>query len=233
MSNQRSAWTLRLTELSFDAWLDHAFSHGVRFQRNTWFFDPDHDWWDPQPVVAVAYLTRLFKEAEQSVYWFSDEQIAQGLTYLLNTSASGDNGWYSSTTPPIEDRVRGVGAVADLFSQLFAPRCKAQLSHLRDSESVSLNIVCYMWWDEFPCIALPDDPNRDLLTETALRTMESILGLPSLACQESALHGLGHWQRTNKAEVMKIIDRFLDASPQTLDSRISNYAKSARSGCVL
>jgi hypothetical protein len=56
------------------------------------FFDQDCDWWDPQPAVALAYLTRLFENPEKSLHWYSDSQIAQGLTYPVNTSASGDNG---------------------------------------------------------------------------------------------------------------------------------------------
>jgi hypothetical protein len=39
--------------------------------------------------------------------------------------------------------------------------------------------------------------------------MEHILGLGSLACQESALHGLGHWQRQHATEVARIIDAFV------------------------
>jgi len=57
-----------------------------------------------------------------------------------------------------------------------------------------LNYVCYMWWDEFPSIASAGDSDLPMLHDAALRTMERILLLSSLACQESALHGLGHWQ---------------------------------------
>ena len=87
------------------------------------------------------------------------------------------------------------------FHQLFAPRCTPHLSHLSEVTAGTLNCVCYMWWDEFPCIALPSDPNLPRLSGTALTTMEHILGLGSLACQESALHGFGHWQRQHASEV--------------------------------
>jgi hypothetical protein len=62
--------------------------------------------------------------------------------------------------------------------------------------------------------------------------MESVLLLGSLACQESALHGLGHWQRGHESEVIRIIDGFLAATVR-LDPRIVTYAESARCGCVL
>src|SRR3954462_7361756 len=116
-------WVMRLTNLSFQEWIEHAFSREVRIQQAAWYFDPNHDWWDPKPVEAVAYLTRLFEDPERSLCWFSDDQIAQGLTYLVGTSASGDNGWLSAIEVPVEARVRCVEAIGKLFVRLFAPRC--------------------------------------------------------------------------------------------------------------
>jgi hypothetical protein len=62
--------------------------------------------------------------------------------------------------------------------------------------------------------------------------MEQILGLGSLACQESALHGLGHWQPQHASEVARIIDAFI-MSQRELDPRLLAYAKAAQCGCVL
>jgi len=163
--------------------------------------------------VAVAYLTRLFEHPEPAPRWYSDSQIAQGLTYLVSTSASGDNGWIYSTEVPIAHRVRCVEAVPSLFAQLFIPRCTPHLSHLSETQAGSLNGVCYMWWDGFPCLALAADPNLPTMQEIALRTMARILDFKSLACQESALHGLGHWQGTDDRRVSAIIDGFLEANP--------------------
>jgi len=142
---------MRLTSLSCEEWIEHAFSHEVGIQQAAWYFDPNQDWWDPKPVEAVAYLTRLFEDPERTLCWFSDDQIAQGLTYLVGTSASGDNGWLSASEVPVEARVRCVEAIGKLFDQLFAPRCTPHLSHLSEvSRRARINRVCYMWWDEFP-----------------------------------------------------------------------------------
>jgi len=62
--------------------------------------------------------------------------------------------------------------------------------------------------------------------------MARILGFKSLACQESALHGLGHWQRDHDRQVCAIIDCFLEAHLD-LDPRLVTYANAARCGCVL
>ena len=202
---------MRLQKLSFDDWLDHSFGREVRFQQSPWYFDPEHDWWDPPPAEAVSYLTRLFEDPETALQGFADSQIAQGLTYLANTSASGDNRWLCSTDVPIKDRVRCVKSVAELFAKLFEPRCAPCLSHLSEADAETLNCVCYMWWDVFPSLALPDDPYLPTLHDCALSTMERILQLKSIACQESALHGLGHWQRDHGEKVSQIIDRFCEA----------------------
>jgi hypothetical protein len=57
-------------------------------------------------------------------------------------------------------------------------------------------------------------------------------GFKSPACQESALHGLGHWQRDHDRQVNAIIDGFLAANPH-IDARLIRYANAARCGCVL
>ena len=33
---------LRLTNLSFEEWIEHAFSREVRIQQAVWYFDPNH-----------------------------------------------------------------------------------------------------------------------------------------------------------------------------------------------
>jgi hypothetical protein len=163
---------------------------------------------------------------------FADRQLAQGLTYLLDTMASGDSGWLCSTEVPVDERLRCVEAIAPFFERVLKPRCTRHLSHMSEVDVGPLNGVCYMWWDVFPSFALASDPNLPILHDAALNTMERILHLDSLACQESALHGLGHWQPEYEARVAAIIDNFCEASPES-DPRLLAYAKSARCGCVL
>ena len=223
---------MRLQKFTFEDWLEHAFGREVRFQQAPWYFDPGHDWWDPRPAQAIAYLTRLFEDPEPALEGFADRQIAQGLTYLVNTMASGDSGWFCSTEVPVKERIRSVEAVVPFFERLFKPRCTPHLSHLSEVDAGTLNGVCYMWWDVFPSLALAGDPNLPTLHNCALRTMKRILNLNSIACQESALHGLGHWQPKYEERVIAIIDDFCEAYPET-DPRLLAYAKSARYGCLL
>lgn len=223
---------MRLQTLTFDDWLEHSFGREVRFQQAPWYLDAEHDWWDPPPDEAVSYLTRLFEDPEPALLGFADSQIAQGLTYLVNTNAGGDNQWLCSPDVSVDDRVRCVASIAALFAKLFEPRCAPRLSHLSEADPTALNGVCYMWWDAFPSLALPEDPALPTLHARALHTMERILQLKSIACQESALHGLGHWQRDYSEKVIHIVDGFCE-SHSAADPRLSAYAQSARCGCVL
>jgi hypothetical protein len=76
---------VRLTDLTYEDWLEHAFGREVHIQQTAWFFDHDCDWWDPEPAFAVACLTRLFEHPDPALRWFSDSQIAQGLYKTLGS----------------------------------------------------------------------------------------------------------------------------------------------------
>jgi hypothetical protein len=66
----------------------------------------------------------------------------------------------------------------------------------------------------------------------AMRTlMRDTLRLPNPACQENALHGLGHWARAYPEFTGATIDAYLAANPK-LRPELVRYAQSARSGCV-
>jgi hypothetical protein len=89
-----------------------------------------------------------------------------------------------------------------------------------------------MWWDIFPCVALPDDPDRGRLHLATIDAMRRTLALDSPACQESALHGLGHSARFHPSEVADAVDAFLaDGRPKSPE--LIAYARAARCGCVL
>jgi hypothetical protein len=62
--------------------------------------------------------------------------------------------------------------------------------------------------------------------------MDATLKIDSIACQESALHGLGHWELFYPTEVAEIVDQYLKENP-SLRSELKNYALDAREGHVL
>lgn len=86
-----------------------------------------------------------------------------------------------------------------------------------------------MWWDIFPTWGDESESERD---HQIIEGMRQSLSIDSEACQESTLHGLGHWQGTYPDTVEEIIDEFLDGDPK-IRPELRNYALSAKKGMVL
>jgi hypothetical protein len=226
----RRLGSMPLSDLTFEGWLEHAFGHEVRLHGNPWYFDADSPQWAPTAAEALIYLTRLFDDPAGSLRNFADSQISQGLTCLIDTTASGDSRWFCSSAVPSHLRLRAVRSIYCLFQRLFDRKCAPILSHLNEQGGNPLNRNCYMWWDGFPSLALKGDPLRTAMHEVALESMRRTLALDSIACQEGALHGLGHWHRDHPAQVEQIVHAYLQS---THPDRLENYAKAARCGCVL
>jgi hypothetical protein len=132
---------------------------------------------------------------------------------------------------PVDARVRCLRSFVTVFRDVLAPRCTPHLSHLDEPGAAALNAACYMWWDILPFAARPDEASGHVLGAAALDAMAEMLALDAIACQESALHGLGHWRHRWPAEVTRIVDAFLRRNP-TARPELVAYAKAARAGCV-
>jgi hypothetical protein len=215
---------------TFPEWVRHIFDHPVSVPE--WYWAPDADTNEPPAQTCVAYLTQLFTDPEPILAPYTDAQLNQGLWFLVSNSCS--NYMLTLLEPDFAwpERRAGLRAITNLFAQLFAKRCSPHLSHLDERGANPLNMVCYMWWDLFPTWGHPGSPTEVLVDAELLMVMQRVLAVDALACQESALHGLGHWYLRYPAEVEEAIDVFLKRQPQ-LDPRLRQYAFSARRGCVL
>jgi hypothetical protein len=122
-------------------------------------------------------------------------------------------------------RQRVIDSCVPLFHDFFAIRCQPVLGHLSE-EGSPLNSSCYMWWD-FDCWRFHAPP------AALIDPIRSVLAIDHLACQESALHGLGHLYRRGQATVaIEIIDEFL-RHHSNLRVELVEYARKARAGRVL
>ena len=75
--------------------------------------------------------------------------------------------------------------------------------------------ACYMWWD----LIRDGEASDERVTETMLQALSSILQIPLVACQISALHGLGHLKHSGKKT---IIENYL-ATSSNVDVKIGPY----------
>ncbi len=217
---------MRLTDLSFEAWLVHMFGRAVRSQFYP-FFEEREEYWDPAPAVAIDYLTRLFETPVPLLRDYSERQIGGGLWLLASEEA---HALYSRKVP-VAARERCVAAIYRLFADLFEPRCAPVLGHLDEPGAGPLNAACYMWWENLPFVAASDDPDKDRLDATVVEVMEKTLRLDNPACQESALHGLGHLVRHVRQPIDAIFGACLERGG--LRPELAAYARAARSGCIL
>lgn len=201
---------------------------------SAWFDRPDH--WDwvcaedlPELPAAetLAYATQLFQSAGALLAPYSDTQVGTGLWAFINEIGSPLYALRDKQVP-LAVRHACLAAGSQVFEEVFATRCTEALGHLSEP-SGELNAACYMWWDIFPLYtgASPE------LDDTALTLMERTLALSHAACQESALHGLGHWHHGDHAKrIERTIDTFL-ARKAARRPELVVYAQNARRGYVL
>jgi hypothetical protein len=225
----------QLQHLTFEDWVLYVFDHPVPVgQELEWHWDSERDWWDEsgEPAVTVQWLTRLFENAAQVLLPYTDAQLNQGLWFLASNACSNHMFALLDTSVPWAARQRCIASIHTLYEGCFARRCSAALSHLPEPVENPLNMVCYMWWDILPISGQPGDPARRDLDRSILQVMEATLQLDSLACQESALHGLGHWHMHYPRQVGEIIDKF-SITHADIPEKLRQYMQAAYSGCVL
>jgi hypothetical protein len=221
-----------LTNLTFEEWLIYVFDRPVDDVRLAWYWDAEANWWRGSSAQIVQFVTRAFENAKVLFEPYSDAQLNQGLWFIASNGCSDYMFALLDPQVPWPDRQRCVRSMHNMFEEYFARRCTPHLSHLDEPGASPLNSVCYMWWDILPIGAQPDDPDQLGLNGEILAVMDSTLRLDSVACQESALHGLGHWQRSYPQRVTEIIDSFLQRE-SGLREELRTYAVSAARGCVL
>jgi hypothetical protein len=222
-----------LLSLGFEDWVEHVFGHAVETSKPAWYNEPDCWRWEAPAEDKVATLARLFEDPVPPLDGFADSQIAQGLMYLVHNGASDYVLSLAEAKVPAGPRLACVRSIHTLFAKLLDPRCTPTLSHLDEPGAGPLNGICYMWWDIFPGMPAPADPARGELDTAYLDAMARTLALPSPACQESALHGLGHWRGgAGRDQAGAIIDGYLAGKGDTLRPELARYAAAARSGCI-
>lgn len=213
--------------IPFDHWVDQLFRRPGEHPPS--FASADDEYPVLAPETTLEYVTRLFSDAGTILSRFDDAQVNQGLWELVG--ASGELHPMLFRGLPWEDRKRGVLSISALYESLFLPRCSPHLSHLDDSGSNPVNSICYMWWDLFPTWGQPGDAEHAARDATLLEVMDRALGLDSVACKESALHGLGHWHVRYPAATRRIIEEFLGREAD-LEPELLAYAQSAGAGCI-
>ena len=220
---------------TFEHWVQYTFER----RGNEAVIDPNADYdrydWEVNPQILISYVGRLFASPVESTQKYTDEQIRHGF-WLIVSDIEPDLYELFNRDVPLELRVQTVKNMYIVFEQLFAVRCSPALSSYEDESRLTklnpLNSICYMWWDIIPLYGKSGEPEREVLDSYCVAVMERTLQLDSIACQEAALHGLGHWAHAYPKHITKIIDAYLERKPK-LVGELREYALAAREGGVL
>jgi hypothetical protein len=219
-------------DLPFERWVEYAFAHEVT--TPPWYRrEPRPEWneW-ASPAVTAAHLRRLFEGLPDVLAPWSNPQIAEGLRFLTWREASDHVLATLDPRVPLGERVTTIEGMFHVFEKLFLPRCAPVLSHRDEQPARSLNHVCYLWWDFVPILGWERYADQEHVFAACLATMARILELDSVACQESALHGLGHWHPYHPERVESIVGDWLSRHPD-LRTDLREFALQARDSQVL
>ena len=193
-------------------------------------FDPTVE--DPWPPVEqeLEYLTRLFSDPIGTVEGLSDEEIGVGLWSVLDSGGAGTTLALNDATLPLDARIACVHQIRTLYRELFVPRCAERLGHLSE-QGGRLEMICYMFWDVAVFGGPSGEREGNLFEDAVLDVLEDTLYLEHAACQESAIHGLGHRVGRHPERAPAILDRWL-SNGSLRDPRLRPYAEAARTGCI-
>lgn len=211
--------------VSFEEWIDHCFDRPVF--ETAWYFTSDEPGLELAQATTLAYLTRLFLTSKPSLARFTDEQVSQGLWYIISNTGSDHMYTLVEEELPEADRIVCLRAIAHVYADLFSERCSNCIANA--PEAGVLNGICYMWFDIMPIHPTYGATRRNF-DAAAYEVFQSILALDSIACQEAALHALGHWADGDAGSVCRIIGEHLARMPDEYILR--QYALDAKVGNV-
>lgn len=208
-------------------WLDLLFAHDTE----DWYFDLAAETPALPAAETAAHVLRLLEAPGATLSRRTDAQVAAGLKYLFDhMSGFADVRQFGDPAVTADQRGQLARHLDRLWTQVFAPRCAPVLGHLSEP-SGALETACYMFWDGFCGIETPDPAERSALDAVFVETMGRILALPHPACQESALHGLGHWGAQAPERCAALIDAWL-ARGGAARPELVRYARAAGASCI-
>jgi hypothetical protein len=228
--------------VTFEEWVKWAFDHPVTAEAGDewWTNLSDKDegggWLDRPPEQALTFATKLFENPLAYLSSYSDAQIGEGIWFIVFRVCSKHFDGLVDSSVDFGLRTRCVRSLESVSRDLFAMRCS---DDVRLNDTNPLDQTCYMLWhlvvrDANSAEHDPDGSFRIFrnpeIDKAFLDTLARILAMPSIACQQSALHGLGHLVEDAKLG-SNVIQKYLDDHPNLRDD-LRKYAQAALVGGV-
>ena len=229
--------------MEYNEWIDELFNREPvdEFELD-WsedFFTAVYQMSSEQMLCLIA---TTFERAGSDLANYSDVQTALGINLLTNEVNDPLRVVYDVNVP-LALRQRTIESFVPLYRDFFAKRCD---NGMLDDSHDPLDMRCYMLWDAgimsiYGFMTNGNDPDREILCEAMMDMFEQILFIPNMACQESALHGLGHsimcchdrelFPKSYARRMVDMIKRFLKIP--SLEPKLRKYAKLAMTGQIM
>ncbi len=230
---------------SFEDWLRDLLHYETRHARGESLFDDD----GPNDelieckyrieqigvIQQTIFLSQLFESPSVLAKRCSTEELAWLIHTLLDDGSEYVHGVRDPSVPPAL-QVRWVRSIAPLYTDLFDSVCHDNGPVSNPLGGHTINGAVFMIWDLglHYVFRLPEFSH---LAGFAIEVLQTILTrCKTIACQESALHGIGHgiqssWHHSARIpRLQMLVDEFLQRTD--LADSVRAYALQAREGAV-
>lgn len=215
--------------LPHDEWLMAILTRPATAED--YFLSPDLDPPHSDPAGFAAHLGWLLEAPGARLAPYDDLAVAAGLHWIFDPAEPLSFRCIGDPTIPQAARLALAAGFARLYAEVVMPRCPQALGHLSE-DGGPLATTAYMLFD-LVCIDPPGVAAEAAALDAAMvEAMGRVLALPHAACQEAALHGLGHWRDRAPGRAEALVDAYLSDGRAARPELVA-YARGARGGCVL
>lgn len=210
--------------LTFDEWFKIISS----FENRDAMWEADQRVHDLPPNQAADYLERLFNESSTICKDLQPVPLSHMIWFFQGICSSY---WWEVREPevPIEKQVSTVLALKCFYTDFLDSYLLITPGDLHEAET-----AVYMMWD-MDCLEgaamFPESNSSEHLVDPIFEVLRAALRCKAHACQQSALHGLGHLAHYHPERVHAEIDWAL-AEKGRLHANLLSYAHDARKGMI-
>jgi hypothetical protein len=219
-----------ISALSYSQFLDFFFDRPILPDRklHKLFLDATDRFLAAKPRVVAGYLQEMCRKFSELTKVYTPEQLDQGLWLIFGSGISCEQYLFDPTVD-LELRTECIQSMYFPFRDVVA----CSTIGPRDS-------FYWMWWDmilhTFWQIYYSTNDNYQKLPadgkqmfDAMYQTLLKILALDHRACQESALHGLGHLRHPLGRET---VQRYLDIHRTELTDEDVRWVEACRDGAI-